>query len=1371
MPKFSVKKPFTVLVAVILVIVLGFVSLSGMQTDLLPNMNLPYLMVVTTYPGASPEQVEADVTKPVENSLATLNGVKNVTSQSNENYSLVTLEYEDKTNMDSAMVKASTALNQLGDALPAVCSTPMLIEMSPDMLATQYIAVSRDDMDIYELSDYVENTLLPKLERVDGVARISTTGLVKKTVEITLNREKIDAVNDKLLVQVNDRLADAKAELDKSQAQLDATKKQLQNAQTQVEAGKQQLNAQKDSLTAQLKDAIQKIDDQIPELTRQITEAGAQLQELQQKLDALKIDADKLPGLDAPMDEGTYAKALAVVAEYAPQHAAETLPATWGQAKADAAKRAALQAACTDADAALRSAMENADESALPALLEKQMYLTALSAALTAEQQQQDTAAAITDLNAKIDELNAQLNALNDQRAQMQTTLEGLAQNPIDPSLGALASQLLFSGSEAQLGLGEFQITSGLSQLQSGQAQLDAAREQYESAREEALKSANLDQLLDITTLSQLIMAQNFSMPAGYIDDADGDSYVLKVGTPYDSVDALGDMVLCELPGVGDVQLQDVADVKLTDNADASYAKVGENRAVLLSVFKGSTASTSTVSKAMNAEMTELQADNSALHLTPLMDQGDYIKLIVNNVMSNLIEGAILAVIVLALFLKDLRPTLVVAISMPLSVLFAIVLMYFSGITLNILSLSGLALGVGMLVDNSVVVIENIYRLRNRGLPAPRAAVQGARQVQGSIISSTLTTICVFLPLVFSSGMVMELMDDMAWTITFSLLASLVVALTVVPCAGSTVLKKSKEIRHPLFDRMLNGYEKLLRFCLRRKAVPLALAVVLLGVSVWRIATMGIVMIPEMSSNQLSMSLTLPADTPDADCFAAAEAAMAAVSGVDGVETVGAMSGGSNSMAATVGLGADTAANNTEMTFYILLTDDGAAHGSRVQQDILQSTADIDGEITLNANGMMDMSALSGSGAEVDIYANDLDDLRTAADAVKALMAEIPGIEDISDGQDAGDEEILLTIDKDKAMRSGLTVAQIYQKIAAALTTDATATTLTVNNETYTVKVINAADVPTLDALFDIELTATAMDDSGQQVQTTHTLGEFATRSVHPGYTTIARENGARKMTVTSATADGYNTSLLTRELAPKLDALTLPAGCTAGIAGESTQVSDMLSQMAKMLALALAFVYFVMVAQFQSLLSPFIVLFTVPLAFTGGMLGLMAFGEQLSLISLMGFLVLMGVVVNNGIVFVDYANQLRIGGLQRQDALVATGRTRMRPILMTTLTTVLAMVTMLLSTDAGSEMGKGMAIVIIGGLSYATLMTLFVVPVLYDSFYRKPPVNVDVGDDGLDDLPDDAAEFAAEFAARRAAEAAETAEQAEPAEKEEEQP
>ena len=276
------------------------------------------------------------------------------------------------------------------------------------------------------------------------------------------------------------------------------------------------------------------------------------------------------------------------------------------------------------------------------------------------------------------------------------------------------------------------------------------------------------------------------------------------------------------------------------------------------------------------------------------MDQGDYIKLIVNSVMSNLIEGAVLAIIVLALFLKDIRPTLVVAISMPLSVLFAIVMMYFSGITLNILSLSGLGLGVGMLVDNSVVVIENIYRLRGRGIPAPRAAVQGARQVAGAIVSSTLTTVCVFLPMVFTTGMVLELLSDMAWTITFSLLASLIVALTVVPCAGSTVLRKQKEIKHPWFDRFLNGYEKLLRFCLKRKAIPLTLAIVLLAVSVWRIATMGVMLIPDMGSNQLSITVTVPADTEKEDAFATADAVMDAITNIDGVETVGAMSGGSD---------------------------------------------------------------------------------------------------------------------------------------------------------------------------------------------------------------------------------------------------------------------------------------------------------------------------------------------------------------------------------------------------------------------------------------------------------------------------------------------
>ena len=1432
MPKYSVKKPFTILVAVILVLVLGVVSLVRIQTDLLPAMNLPYLMVMTTYPGASPDQVEADVTQPLENTLSTLNGVKNVTSQSNENYSLIFLEYQEDTDMDSAMVKASTAVNQLGDTLPDMASTPNLIEISPDMMATQYVAVDYEGKDIYELSDYISDTVLPQLERVDGVASVSTTGLVKKNVEITLDQDKIDAVNDKLLVKVSDRLADAKKELDSNRAKINDGLAQLDDAQAQLDSGKAQLDTQKADLTQQLRDAITQLDEQIPVLEKKVADLEGQLDSANQQLESAKGGTVSFPEITLPIDDALFAQCQQILSENDPNYDPSAMPANLEEAKNDPDKVAAMLASINRATSALNekansitgkvsieveiqllnakiadlmqqiqaknneineaiAAGKSDDEinalrqeeavleaelteatnkrdillvynSQLNTLNTTQAALTNASALLQARKQAEATLNGSTEelrksLQANVDSLNdqltkaqAMLKQLNDQRAQLQSTLQSLEENPVDPTLADTAVQLLLSGSEAQLQLGQFQLESGRTQLESGKTQLESAQKEYDSAREEALKNANLDQLLNMNTLKQLIAAQNFSMPAGYIEGGEGDDnrYIVKVGDTFADADALKSMVLCNIDGIGDVRLSDVADVEITDNADDSYAKVGQNRAVLLSIYKSSTASTSAVSKASTAAMQTMMDENEGLHLTTIMDQGDYIKMIVNSVLSNLVQGAVLAILVLALFLKDLRPTLVVAISMPLSVLFAIVLMYFTGITFNILSLSGLALGVGMLVDNSVVVIENIYRLRGRGVPAPRASVQGARQVSGSIVSSTLTTICVFLPMIFSTGMVRELLTDMALTITFSLIASLIVALTVVPCAGSTVLRSQKEVKHPLFDKMLNGYEKALRFCLKVKALPLGLAIGLLVLSVWRVTTMGIVMIPEMGSNQLSLTVDVPDDTPKDDAFATADAVMDAVTGIDGVETVGAMSGG-NSMVSM--MGSDAAVDNTSFTYYVLLTDDGAKKSSQIQQEITDRTAGLDCTVTISANGMMDMSALSGSGIEVDLYGNDLDDLNTAADQVIEMLNGVEGITNASDGQENGDEEINISIDKDKAMRLGLTVAQVYQQVAAKLTTDTTATTLKANGTNYTVTIVDKTDTPNLDDLFNMEFETTTQDEDGNSQTETHTLGEFATRTTSAGFVTIARENGSRTMSVTSETQDGYNTTLLSREVEPMLDELQLPDGVTAELAGETTQVTEMLQQMALMMVLALIFVYFVMVAQFQSLLSPFIVLFTIPLAFTGGMLGLMIANEQLSLISLMGFLVLMGVVVNNGIVFVDYANQLRIGGLERTDALVATGRTRMRPILMTTLTTVLAMVTMLFSQDVGSEMSKGMAIVIIGGLTYATLMTLFIVPVMYDLFYRKPPVNIDVGDDGMDDLPDDAAEFAAEFAARRA--------------------
>ncbi|MGN0983354.1 MAG: efflux RND transporter permease subunit [Gemmiger sp.] len=1367
MSKYSVKRPFTVLVGVVLVLVLGVVSLLRMPTDLLPGISLPYLMVVTTYPGASPEKVESEVSAPLEEALGTVNGVESVSSTSNENYSMVMLEFSEDTDLDSAMVKASAAINQLADTLPETAGTPTLLELSVDMMATEYIAVDYQGMDIYALSDYVEQEVIPALERVDGVASVSASGLVEKTVEVTLNQEKIDRINDKLLVKVSDRLAEAEAELrdaekklNDSAAELADGKQQLADGRQQLADGKAALEEQQAALDKTQKDTA----DQLAQTSQQLDEAMATIAALNVQLQAAESEKAALDETMAKLEaqDAAYKDLDAKLKTLWNNHRTELSGAgfDWLETGVEGLAGTGVPSEIEGRLNGLRvwlttksEALEAVDEPVPPEMTELSAALEGLAAQdILAMKLAHDALAETEELRqaaaAKLEELAAAKAALDQQADALREAYKQLEAGKINAAagFGSGSAQLAagLAGLESagqQLDATEAQLESGEEQIQSGRDQLADARKEYEAAREEALKNANMDQLLNMATLAQLIGAQNFSMPAGYVQDGDT-RYMLKVGDAFGSVEELSGALLCTVDGVGDVRLSDVADITVTDNSGDTYAKVDKNQAVVLSVFKGSTASTSEVSDLCNEKMAALMAADPDLHLTVIMDQGDYIRLIIRNVLSNLLWGAALAVIVLALFLKDLRPTLVVAVSIPLSVLFAIVLMYFTGITLNMISLSGLALGIGMLVDNSIVVIENIYRLRSRGVPAPRAAVQGARQVAGAIAASTLTTICVFLPVVFTDGLTRTLLLDMALTITFSLGASLAVALTVVPAAGSTILRRARDIRHPWFDRVLAGYEKALRAALRVKAVPLVLAVVLLAGSMGLLFSQGIVLIPTISSNQVSVTLSLPDGTADEDAFAVADEAMDRMMAIDGIKTVGAMS--DSGTAGMMGMsGMSGAGSNTSFSYYILLDEDAGVSQARVEQAILDATADLGAQVSVGG-GASDMSALMGSGVEVNIYGNDLDTLLEVSAQVEALMAEVEGITDISNGQETGDPVVRIVVDKDKAMRLGLTVAQIYMELAQALTTNTTSTTLTAAGDTYTVEIIDTTKTPDLSNIFLHEFTTTTMDEDGQSVEETHTLGEFASRVNAPGVASIQRANLTRYITVTSATQEGYNTTLLSREVQSRLDALALPEGCTVEIGGETTQVANMLSQMAQMLLLALVLIYLVMVAQFQSLLSPFIVLFTVPLAFTGGALGLLAAGEPVSLMSLMGFLVLMGVVVNNGIVFVDYTNQLRIGGLSRHEALVATGRTRMRPILMTTLTTVLAMITMLFSSDAGSELGRGMAIVIVSGLLYATLMTLFVVPVIYDILFKKNPTNVDVGDDGMDDLPDDAAEFAA---------------------------
>jgi HAE1 family hydrophobic/amphiphilic exporter-1 len=434
--------------------------------------------------------------------------------------------------------------------------------------------------------------------------------------------------------------------------------------------------------------------------------------------------------------------------------------------------------------------------------------------------------------------------------------------------------------------------------------------------------------------------------------------------------------------------------------------------------------------------------------------------------------------------------------------------------------------------------------------------------------------------------------------------------------------------------------------------------------------------------------------------------------------------------------------------YYIMLEDN--ANADVVSAQLEEKLADVDCDAQVSSSSSMDMSAMMSSGLSLELTGHDLDDLVQASEEVMELVRQVEGFTNLSNGQEDGDTVVQLNIDKDAAMENGLTVAQIYSQLASALTTETSSTTVTVDGSELTVTVVNETEPLALYNLMDYSFDVTVTNEDGEQEAKTITLGDIATISYGTGVASISRENQTRTISVTADTEDGYNTTLLSRQVEKLLDDYTPPDGVSITMGGETDDVNEMVIEMAKMIALAILFVYLVMVAQFQSLLAPFIVLFTMPLAFTGGMLALLIAGEQLSMMSMVGFLVLVGVIVNNGIVFVDYVNQLRLGGVVRTEALVATGRTRMRPILMTALTTIFAMTMMIFSQDTGSQMGHGMALVVVGGLVYGTLMTLFIVPVMYDLFFRREVTQVDVGDDDLDELPDDAAEVAATYQKER---------------------
>lgn len=1419
--RFSVKKPMTVFVAVVLVLILGVMSFINMTTDLLPNMDLPYAVAYTTYIGASPEQVEQSVTKPMESALAATSGLKNITSVSQENVSIVVMEFEEGTGMDSAMIEMNAALDQLSGSLPDAAGSPILMKINPDLLPIMVLAVDSDSMARQELSEFTTSTVIPALERVDGVASVSGSGLLESQIRIELDQSRIDALNEKVLTAIDGSLADAEKQLKATRKQITEGKKKLEEqsgtAYAQLVAAAGQLSGIKDQTTigstlnsAEVK-ALQAVLDQydaMVKLQKDYNDAEsiarafgaadyAKLQLLQTTRTTLRANLkaaeNSLKAADAALkelgssDEDALQKELDAAeaqreaAQDAYNAAAKGAPerlkedAGWKELqKREAEKQAEIddleKQLADDPDNAELQAKLNTAQAALAAIeTEKTAYINRndpetvkANEALTAAQNsvtraegrletyRQSTAAKaeaektlaegtkaldentaaikkilgeengkkwieshdkVQDDYGTIAELNAAISAIEPRIPELKKELETAkaSQKELDAALSELDK------AQSQLETGKLELSQQLIlatvQLQQAEQALNEAEEQFRQQRDAAYKAAGLDGILTQSAVSQLFMAQNFSMPAGYIQSANG-RLALKVGDKFADLQELENWVLFDysVGDVGQIRLSDIADIRLADNAEELYAKINGNDGVLLTVQKSSVASTSGACRNLYDTMERLEEKYEGLHLTALSDQGRYIDLVIRSVLQNLLFGALLATAILLLFLRDLRPTVIVAFSIPISLLFAVVLMYFTGVTLNIISLSGLALGVGMLVDNSIVAIENIYRLRQLGYNAATAVVHGCRQIAGAITASTLTTVCVFVPILFTGGLTRQIFADMGLTIAYSLGASLLVALTLVPALSGKLLTGDAAGKKPnrLLSRMMESYEKLLRLVLRHKAPVLLGAVALLIVSGLLAVGMGTAFMPEMDSPQVSVSIEMPEDATTAQGREMCDTVIDRILSVDGVDTVGAMEG-------------QTMMSDGDLSLYVLLQQKRSGSSQQIAKEIEAACTDLDCTVTANGS-TMDMSMMTGgSGIRLAVTGDDMDTLRSAAAELAKAVSAVEGVASVSDGQEENSTEVRITVDKAKAAEYNLTVAQVYQQVAAAVLSQTTATDITVNGSDLPVVVVpDDRDITTRETLEELKLTGTK-----NQQDCEVRLSEIAAVTEAASSAAIHRENQSRTVTVTAQIADGYNIGLVSREVEKLLADYQMPEGCSYAFEGENEMIRSTMGDLALMIALAVALIYLIMVAQFQSLLSPFIVLFTIPLAFTGGLLGLWITGKELSVIAMLGFLMLAGVVVNNGIVFVDYANQLRLEGRERTEALVQTGRDRIRPILMTALTTIFGLVTMALGLGSGGDMLQPLAIVTIGGLAYATLLTLFIVPAVYDIFLKKDPKKV----------------------------------------------
>lgn len=1012
LPQFSVNRRVTITMMVLIIVLLGFISLSKLGLDLLPDIEYPVVSVMTTYPGAAPQEIEEQVTRPVEESLSMVSGVKSVNSNSEEGVSVVMVEFEWGTNLDFAAQDIRDRISLIKDWLPEDVSTPLVLKFDLSMMPVVFYGVI-GDCSLRELRKTLEESVKDKIERIDGVASCMVMGGQGREINISIDKTKLVAHN------------------------------------------------------------------------------------------------------------------------------------------------------------------------------------------------------------------------------------------------------------------------LGLSQVIS------------------ALRATNL----------------NFS--AGHITRKYKE-YSVRIVGEYQNIDEIGNTIIGSKNGVP-IYLKNIAKLRDTHKEIRSYGRTQDKESVILFITKQAGANTVIISNKVNKELQKIKdtlPPDIQFHL--FFDQGDMIKKISTRTGETALWGGILAILFIFFFLRNWRPTLTIALAIPFSIIVTFIAIYFAGYTLNLMTLAGIALGVGMLVDNAVVVIENIYRKMEEGSNRKDAAIQGTTEVGMAITASTLTTVSVFIPLIFSGGIAGRLSRSLALTISFALFASLFIAFTLVPMLASILFKKRKEPRlgGEGFNRFKEKYGKILQYALTHRRRTILISIVIFIITLCLIPLIGTEFMPKMDIPFLSVNITMPVGTSLEETNRVALQFEDILRDISGIEITSAWIGLSEATQYDVAYGSVSPGVNQAQVMGKLVERNARKRSAQeIIEEIRKKIPHIEGATIefVDVSGEM-FGGGGGAPINVKIFGKDLSILKRISEQIASKIKGVKGIKDIDTSLRQGKPELQIRIDKEKAALFGLTVYQIGQEVRAATQGMLASRFREEGEEVDMLLEFRNEDVKDIKGIENVPI----MTPFGTSIL----LKQVAEIVLTEGPVRIEREEQNRKVSVT-ANIERRDLGSVVKDVARDIEPIkkTLPSGYSVEFGGEYEQMRETFTTLGIAFILAIILVYMVMAAQFESFVHPFVIMFTMPLAAVGVIWALFITHKAVSMPALMGVIILAGIVVNNAIVFIDYTNRLRKKGLEIYEALILAGKTRLRPILITAFTTILGMLPMALSRSEGSEMRSPMAIVVMGGLFVSTLLTLIVIPLIYTIF------------------------------------------------------